>query len=108
MTESKMIEEIVTALGKIVERMNSSENRLRSLEEALTTSLKRLNVLENDLKKISHKGNEKLDGMEAKIETLGLKYVEMAKEAKKIELITSGSAQKQEIEKLRTLIEVLR
>ncbi len=108
MVDDKTIEEIIIALTRIVERLNSTENRLRSLEEASTTALKRLTLLESDMKNLLRKGNEKISGLEESIETLGLKYVEIAKLAERLSHEVKSGAQKQEVERLRTLVEVLK
>ncbi len=106
--DSKTLEEIVTALTKIVERLNSTEMRLRSLEDATTTALKRLNSFEEELKRTHKSWGTRLDEMDQKVETLGIKYVDLARASEKLTIASQSTAQRQDVERLRTLVEVLR
>jgi exonuclease VII small subunit len=108
MVDPKTIEDIVTALSKIVERLNTTETRLRSLEEATTTALKRLSLLEDEIKRANRSWSDRADDMAQRIETLSVKYLELAKARERLEIATKSNAQKSEIERLRTLVEVLR
>jgi len=108
MVDQTTVDEIVKALSKIVERLNSNEIRLRSLEEGTTTALKRLNVIEEEIKRSNRSISDKSSEINEKVETLGLKYVELAKLAEKLVLSSKSAAQTQEIERLRTLVEVLK
>jgi hypothetical protein len=106
--DSKTLENIVVALSKIVERMNSTEIRLRSVEEATTTALKRLTTLEDDMKRINKLWSTRISEIDQKVETLGVKYIELARATEKLTIFSQSTAQKQEVERLRTLVEVLR
>jgi hypothetical protein len=78
------------------------------LEEATTTALKRLTTLEDDMKRINKLWSSKINDVEQKTETLGVKYIELARTVGKLTLISQSTANKQEVERLRTLVEVLR
>ena len=106
--DSKTLQDIVTALSKIVERLNSTEIRLRSLEEATTTALKRLTTLEDEMKRMNKLWSTRIGDIDQKVETLGVKYIELARTAEKIAIASRSTAQKQDVERLRTLVEVLR
>lgn len=106
--DSKTLEEIVTALTKIVERLNNTEIRLRSLEESTTTALKRINTFEDELKKVNKIWGSRIDEIDQKVETLGVKYIDLARAAEKLTLLSQTTAQKHDVERLRTLVEVLR
>jgi ABC-type transporter Mla subunit MlaD len=106
--DAKTLDEIVTALSKIVERLNNNEIRLRSLEESTTTALKRLNTFEDELKRVSKGWGSRLDEIDQKVETLGVKYIELARASEKLTVLSQSTAQRQDVERLRTLVEVLR